>query len=263
MERALRASDHLAFDAFRSRYLEQLVAPMDDMWLAFAEMAQPHGLYRDGECVGSCALDDEQRLLRFCVAPDLQAEASDWLAYACGELQCTQLMVPTLDPGFMVPALKLAGEVQVHSLLYADGPDLAADGWPELQVAGPGDFADLVDFQVETLGAPRAFIESYVGARLERGELWRLVGDGGLHASGEVRRDAQQPGLAHLGMIVHPERRKSGLGRRLLAALVGISREQGLRPLCSTEVTNTGARRAIEAVGFEPLHRLLSLQVQA
>jgi ribosomal protein S18 acetylase RimI-like enzyme len=76
---------------------------------------------------------------------------------------------------------------------------------------------------------------------------------------GELRRDDQQPGIAHLGIVVSEEARGQGIGSRMMTSLVGRSRDEGLAPHCSTEVTNVGARRAIERAGFRATHRLLFL----
>jgi GNAT superfamily N-acetyltransferase len=262
MDRELRPAAHLEFDAFREPYLRQLTAPADDMWLAFAEMAEPHALITEGTCVGVCALDGERRLLRFCLAPEHESLAEDWLRFANLRLGVRELIVATCDPGFLAPALDLDGRVAVHSLLFTEHQPNDIDREAELHVAGPGEFDRMVDFQEEVLGAPRAFLESYVGARIERGEL-RWVGDARqVRATGELRLDDFQSEVAHLGMVVAPDQRGRRLGTRLLAALADEARAQGRRPICSTERGNGAARKAIERAGFRPNHRLLSVRVE-
>jgi GNAT superfamily N-acetyltransferase len=78
-----------------------------------------------------------------------------------------------------------------------------------------------------------------------------------LLAVGELRRDLQQDGIAQLGLIVRAEERGQGIGTRMFSSLATRSRELRLTPCCSTEITNIGARRAIERAGFRANHRVL------
>lgn len=267
MDRELRPAAHLEFDAFRGAYLRQLTAPLDDMWMAFAEMAEPHGLFSGGECVGVCALDGERRLLRFCLRPEFAGEAEGWLRSTVERLDVRELIVPSYDPGFLSPASDLGLPFEVHSLLFTEFEPIAGEGVEaldaaNLHVAGPGDFDRLVDFQEAALGAPRSFLEHYVGARIERGELRWLEAEAGVLATGEVRLDGTQAEVAHLGLIVAADRRGRGVGTRLLRTLAREALDQGWRPICSTERGNGAARQAIERVGFRSSHRLLSFHVE-
>lgn len=263
MDRELRPAAHLEFDAFREAYLRRLTAPLDDMWLAFAEMAEPSGLFEQGECVGVCAVDGDRRMLRFCLRPELASQSEDWLRFAVEGLGVTELIVPTYDPDFLAPALDLGARVSVHTLLFTECEPTEGPGVDEVRVAAPGDFDRLVAFQEAAIGAPRAFLEDYVGARIERGEL-RWVGDAArVLATGELRLDGGQAEVAHLGLIVAADARGQGLGTRLLRTLRDETLAQGRCPICSTERDNAAARKAIERAGFRARHRLLSVRVGA
>lgn len=243
----------------RAEYLDQLVAPLDDMWAAFAEGATAYALRVEEEEVGACCLDDEKQLLRFHLRPAWRHCSEALLRFVLEELGVTSLLVSTQDPGFLAPALGLGARSEPHTLLYtarvaAEVPALAG-----LVLAQLADHAQVVAFEEATLGAPRAFLEGYLRARIERGELWLHLEGRELLAVGELRRDRQQPGIAQLGVIVAVPARGRGLAARLLAGLVARSRAEGLTPVCSTEVANHAARRAIERAGFRPDHRLVRL----
>lgn len=254
---SLRPDAAPVYDDQRTAYLAQLVAPMDDMWAAFADMATPHALLVGEEVVGSCCRDEEGQLLRFYVLPRFQQHATDLLRLALKELEVERMMVCTLDPGYLCPALDVASSVEPHTLLFAPATEPEGPGLDDLDLAQPGDHQRIVDFQAEEVGAPRDFLEHYVRERLERREMLLFEEGSELLCVGELRRDRQQAGIAQLGLIVRGQERGKGIGSRMLSSLVTRSREQGLTPHCSTEVTNLGACRAIERAGFRADHRVL------
>ena len=69
---SLRADAASVYGDQRAEYLAQLVAPMDDMWAAFADTAAPHALMVGDEVAGSCSVDEKCQLLRFYVLPRFQ-----------------------------------------------------------------------------------------------------------------------------------------------------------------------------------------------
>jgi len=241
-------------------YLDGLVAPLDDMWAAFADMATPHALLVDGQVVGCCSIDEGGQLLRFHVQPRFSQHSTGLLRLVLAELEVAHMMVCTLDPNALSTALDLSASVHCHALLYGSVGEPEGDGLDELSLAVPDDLARIVDFQVEATGMPREFLEPYGSVRLERQELLLHERDGRLLCVGELRRDPRQSGVAHVGLIVHAEARGQGVGSAMLASLVSRSREAGLSPCCSTEVTNLGARRAIERAGFRAAHRVLHVE---
>lgn len=244
----------------RASYLAQLVGPLDDMWLAFADMATGHSLALDGEVVGMCCVDDERRLLRFHVEPEASDHAGRLLELVLDELGVEEMMVQTTDPGFLNAALDASDEVTADTLLFAALSEPEGPGLDGLVLAGSQDHARVVDFQEAATGMPRAFLEPYASVRLELDELLLFEEDEQLVAVGELRRDQEQPGIAHLGVIVHAERRGRGVATRMLAELVRRCRAEGLAAHCSTELTNLGARRAIERAGFQADHRVLRVK---
>ncbi len=245
------------YDEQHAAYLAQLVAPMDDMWAAFADLAAPHALLVGGEVAGCCSVDEQGQLLRFHVLPPFGERATDLLRLVLSECGVAHMMVATSDPHALSSALKLATHVEPHTLLYAHVAEPEVTALDGLAPARPADHQRIVDFQAEEIGAPRDFLEGYVRERLERRELLLLQDGEHIRCVGELRRDPQQAGVAHLGLIVHGPERGRGVGSAMLTSLVARSRADDLSPHCSTEVSNLGARRAIERAGFRAEHRLL------
>jgi GNAT superfamily N-acetyltransferase len=247
----------------RTEYLGQLVAPMDDMWISFADGAAAHALSVADELGGCCSVDAEGQLLRFYVQPRFAQHSVALLSLALEELEIRHMMVATLDPNALSTALDLARKVESHTLLYASVTEPEGPGLDNLVLAELGDHQRIVDFQAQAVGMPLAFLEPYARERLELQELVLHERDGQLLCVGELRRDQQQAGVAQLGLIVHAQERGKGIGTRMFSSLVTRSREQGLVPYCSTELTNQGARRAIERAGFRAQHRMLRVEFAA
>lgn len=257
---SLRADAASVYGDQRDEYLAQLVAPMDDMWIAFADAAAPHALMVGEEVAGSCSVDEECRLMRFYVQPRFQHHSEALLRLALKELEATCMMVYTLDPNYLSSALDVASGVEPHTLLFAPVTEPDGPGLDNLRLAALDDHQRIVDFQAEEIGMPMEFLEHYVRERLERQEMLLFEEGSQLLSVGELRRDRQQVGIAQLGLIVRGQERGKGIGSRMLSSLVTRSREQGLTPYCSTEVTNLGARRAIERAGFRAHHRVLRVE---
>ena len=258
--RELQAEDTAevaAHGALRQEHLASLVSPMDDMWLSFADQATQHWLLLEEQPVGTCAVDPAHGLLGFHVQRRFEHRAPALLRLALGSLKPLHMTVATVDPGFLSSALDVAASVEAHTLMYS----LAAEPIPErldnLQLAGEQDLEAVVEFQHGAVGAPEEFLRAYGGERIAAGELWLVGPTDQLQATGELRVDARQPGIAQLGLIVGQDQRRQGLGSRLMCSLVERSKAMGLVPHCSTEVTNLGAQRAIERAGFRSSHRIL------
>ncbi len=249
-----------AYRDHQEPYLDQLVAPLDDMWAAFADMAVPHALCLDETLVGSACVDEESRLLRFYVEPFHQKHSGAALGFVLGELSVKCMMVHTLDPNYLSTALDVAAKVESHTLLFASVTEPEVAGLDGLQQAGLDDHQRIVDFQAEQVGAPREFLNDYVLERLQRREMLLFEKDSQLVSVGEMRVDQRQQGVAHVGLIVRDQERGARIGSRMLASLVARGRELGLHPHCSTEVTNLAARRAIERAGFRANHRILRME---
>jgi GNAT superfamily N-acetyltransferase len=131
----------------------------------------------------------------------------------------------------------VAASVESHTLLFARVSEPEGPGLDDLRLAELDDHGRIVDFQVEQVGMPRDFLEGYVRERLERQEMLLFEESSQLLAVGELRRDLQQDGIAQLGLIVRAEERGQGIGTRMFSSLATRSRELGLTPCCSTEIT--------------------------
>jgi len=246
-----------SFGSLRSQYLGQMSAPMDDMWLAFADAAEQHLIFLEEDPVGLACVDDEGALLAFYVVPRHQHRAPDLLRDVLARLKVAWISVGTQDPCFHASALDVAASAEPHTLLYSQVRDPGIELEAGLELACRQDLTGIVEFQSEATGAPLEFLRAYGEARIQRNELFVVRRAGRLVATGELRQGEAQPGVAQLGFIVAQGERGRGLGSRLMGSLVRRSGGLGLGAYCSTTCANLGAQRAIERAGFSALHQLL------
>lgn len=249
-----------AYELHRPQFLSQLLAPMDDMWAAFADLGAPFSLFVGEVLAGSCSVDGEGQLLRFFVLPQFSNESLALLELTAAECGVTHMMVSTADPSYLCPALDLAADVESHTLLFAQVATIRAEPIERLVLAELADLERVIEFQVEATGMPADFLQVYTRTRIELRELWLVRTKSQIIGVGELRIDQQQAGIAHLGVIVGAPDRRKGMGAAILCSLVEQCRELGVVPYCSTEGTNIGARRAIERAGFYAQHRLLRIE---
>lgn len=258
-ELSLRADGAAAYQAQHAEHLAQLVAPMDDMWLAFADMAAAHALLVDGKVVGNCCVDDEAQLLHFYVQPEHQQHATGLLRMALREYQASCMITYSMDPCFLSAAMDVGSSVHSHSLVYGHACPPQRSGLKGLRLGELSDLEKIVTFQEKELGAPRSFLEGYVRTRLEGQEMLLHLEGQELICVGELRPSQAQPGIAHVGFVVQAERNGQGLGSALLSSLLERSQAAGWATHCSTTIGNLGAQRAIERIGFRADHRILQV----
>ena len=244
------------YEQLRAERHRTLVAPEDDMWATFADLAEPHSLTYDGRLAGRFSIDEEGRLHGFYVTDDFESEAAALLAHVVTELNVPTAMASTVDPVFLSLALD-GGSAEPVALIYHHVATSEVTESVDVRVAAGSDHAAAVAFS----RAPDSFLLPYLAQRIELGELYLVEADGEIVASGECRVDTRTAGNAHLGFVVAAAQRGQGLGARLMHTLTDLSLAQDLTPLCSTEPTNLAAQKAIRRGGFRVRHRVFGVEL--
>jgi aminoglycoside 6'-N-acetyltransferase I len=138
--------------------------------------------------------------------------------------------------------------VEVRRAVPADIQGWAAgraDLWPSLDAAGHAE--ELVAF----LDADGVFAWVAVEDRAVIGFLEAAIR---AYANGCTR----QPVLFVEGAWVREDRRRRGVGKALLDALLHFARERGFEEICTdSDIGNTGAHAAFEALGFRETERVV------
>ncbi len=251
-----------AADAYRRLGAERqrtLVAPEDDMWATFADMAEPHALTVGTQLVGRFSVDDDNQLHGFYVRDDFEEYAAELFAHVVDDMDITAAMASTVDPTFLSLSLAAGGSSQPVAVMYDHVARPVSDETVDVRPATRADHPAAVAFYRAETGSPEAFLEPFLAERIERHELYLVEADRKIAATGECRADLRAPSNAHLGLVVGSELGGRGMGSRLMHTLTEICKDQDLTPRCSTEPTNLAAQTVIRRAGFRTRHQIFKI----
>lgn len=252
-------SGRQANDQLSAAYHQTLSAPLDDMWSAFADDAEPFGIMIGDALAGCASIDPAGVLHRFFIRSEFDDRADDCFQALLDDHGVTTAIVATVDPGLLSAVLPHCGGASpvAHVYKWESAPE--GDSLPEVRQAIETDQEAAIGFMGPATGAPDPWLGGYVAERIERRELFLFEDNGQIAASGERRFDPHAPGHAHLGIVVGLQYRSQGLGSRLMNTLVERCLHETLTPLCSTGPDNHAAQALIRRAGFRQRHRIFRL----
>jgi GNAT superfamily N-acetyltransferase len=99
----------------------------------------------------------------------------------------------------------------------------------------------------------------YVEENIRAGKYYIMRKDGIFLGQGFFNPNTLTPGQVSIGMSVHPDHRRKGIGRSIILHLIDISREKGLTPICGCWYYNHNSKRTLESAGFVSKTRLLNV----
>ncbi len=248
-----------AYEQLAEERQRTLAGPEDDMWAAFADRAEPHALKLGAKLVGRFSVDPERQLHGFYISEDFEAMAAELLARVVDEMNISAAMASTVDPKFLSLSLAAGGVAQPVALMYEHTGRTESDETVDVRLAASTDHSAAVGFYQAENGSSEPFLTPFVAERINHHELYVVEARGKIVATGECRADNRAPGNAHLGLVVGSELRNQGIGSRLMHTLTEICREQDMTPLCSTEPSNTAAKRVIRRAGYRSRHQVFKI----
>lgn len=266
-----KITDLSALATLKQQYFSRTSAPLDGMWqFGFIPIAEHFAFVEKQHIVGYCCVNEESYMLQFYLSPSAKTNAKD-LFTLIAQQNSSEIgpvkgaFVSTAEPAYLSLCLDNSSSVSVNSFMYQQAKHAAksSDDAIELQLATKMMHKSLVDFAVETIGAPTQWLSDYYGNLISRKELWYYQKDQQVLATGECRtNDQYQTNTADLGMIVAKAYRGKGIAREVLKFLVSKSTQKGLLPICSTESINISAQKAIANAGLESNHRIIKVDFE-
>lgn len=249
---------------WRDNYLRTLVAPMDGMWesavIAYASFweIQDHGQH-----AGHFCLDATHTLLRFHLVESYQARAQEIFAWLLSTCNIQHAIASTLEPFYFSLCLDVQKSLTLHSHLFRASQPIRQAHHPIpglFRKAHLSEMHDLLRFYQANTEGPGDWIEAFLRAHLKREELFLLLDEGALVATGECIPSSSQHPYADLGMVVAQSHRGRGLASAMLLYLKEHCSKAGWKPICSCEATNLASQKAIQKAGFISNHRTVRIQ---
>ncbi len=245
----------------KQAWLQSLHNAQDGMWETFRDQAE-HWAIKDGQIlVGYACIDNDHQLIQFYLSPSYHSNGAaifqDFIQTAAIETG----IVGTNNPIYLSLALNFVKNIRVHTYLFRDSAPVSI---PEkegiLHLAQLADLDKIVEFYVHSIGAPKPWLNNYVGNRIQDGELFYFENHNTIIGTCEVRKSPTNPIVADIGMAIAPEFRKQGYGTYLLHQAKLIAQGLGKEPICSCEKENLGSFKSISNSGFISLSQLLEIE---
>ncbi|PHR91642.1 MAG: GNAT family N-acetyltransferase [Robiginitomaculum sp.] len=244
----------------KHQYLNSLDAPLDGMWESFVGGGKHWMIVETAgrsEPIGYCVLNDEQKVLQF-FTQDLR-DGPPAFEQMCAQLAPSGAFVATQQAAYLSYCLDHKRSLTVNTLLYREDVHPVGLSGLELRVVTEGEFEAAVEFGIAVLGCDLGWLQGYYKDHIAKQQLFGVWKDGSLIATGECRISETQKPYADVGMMVTEKHRGQGLATDILRSLRHMCKARGLQAICSTEVENVAAQKAITNAGFVSEHRILEI----
>lgn len=262
MDYTFRKTELSALKNMKQAHMSHLSAPQDGMWESFVEMADHYAILCAGDVIGYCVINGEQQLLQFYVRPEQDARPA--FRRTVTELAVTGAYAATGAPSYLSVCMDMQKSVSVNTIQYCCEEDslpaaasFAIDAHFRRLTAG--ELPVVAAFGARAIGADPGWLTAYFSHLIDRAELFGLWQNDRLIATGECRVSESQKPHADVGMMVSEDHRKQGLATHILRYLRRHCHHEGLRAICSTEVGNIAAQKAIERAGFVSDNRIFHI----
>ena len=251
----------------KKAYFEEATVPLDGMWhFGFVAGAPHFGFYIQDKLVGFCCINDDKYLLQYFVNPEFRNFSNDIFAAIVNNKNTTigtvaGAFVSTAELYYQSLCMDNAASIKVNALMCQHQNAFSNFDSLEMIPAAQNELESYVRFAVDSIGAPEQWLIQYYGNLIDRQELFGYWQNDELIAAGECRLfDEYQTEYAEVGMIIAKSERGKGLARKVLKFLIKHADSKNLKAICSTEIDNIAAQKAIVSAGFRSEHRIVQYE---
>ena len=242
-------------------WLKSLTAPQDDMWEAFMNYAQHWEIKFQDQQIGYACINDENCLLQFFLLPNWLQDGISIIQQFIHQQNIQKAMIGTNNPICLSLNMQMQKSVKVHTYLFSDFINIEPNERKEKpRQALSEDLENAIDFCHISMGAPKEWLNGYVGDLIEREELFVFEDIHEIIGTFEVRKSDSNSKVANIGMVVSPKHRRKGLGTYLLGQAKKKAIEWNLEPICSCEKDNMGSLKSIHKNGFRSIYQMLLVE---
>lgn len=263
-----RVTEMEQLSALKSEYLRGTSAALDGMWLCgFLPASAHYEIRANSSLVGYLCINDDDYLLQFY---SREIEDSDGSSLLGEVLAGKYAALPAISGAFVSTAesewLSLCFDhfdtFNVNAIMYQLSTGFSPvksdhSNW-SLHPVESRQLTEAVTFALSAMEAPKDWLVPYFTNLIQRQELFGCWLDGELIGTGENRKfDDVQQGYTELGMVVGKPQRGKGLATWIMRQLIHQAVDSGFKPICSTEINNIAAQKAITRAGFVSRNRII------
>ena len=245
----------------QSSCLKSLTAPEDSMWQSFTRHANQWEISSDQNLIGYASVDGENQLLQFYIEPQWLDHGPVALQQFIELQQIKSAMVCTNNPMFLSLSMHFQKKVSVHTYLFEDVHESKVSSQHgTLRLVLDADLSRVVEFYHQSIGAPKEWLNGYLGNHISRGEIFVLEDEDEILGACEVRSSDSYPSVADVGMVVSANHRRKGIGAFLLGKAKELAYDANRKPICSCEKDNLGSLKSIQKNGFRSVNQMLLME---
>ena len=244
--------------ALKKDWIEGLTCPQDGMWESFRNSAKNWGILYDDKLIGYASIGEGNQLLQFYIQPKHLMKGQVVFEEFLKTMNIKSGIVGTNNLGYLSVALHFVKELKVDSYLFRSYYEVDIEEKEGLlHECRIKDLDRIVNFCHDSMGAPKGWLNTYIGDLIKKREIFFLENRGEVIGTCEIRKSISAPAYADIGMVVSPAYRRQGYGTYLLHRAKRKAIEWGKIPICSCEKDNLGSMKSISNCGFVSMYQLL------
>ena len=230
-------------------YLQTLTDVVDDFWEGHILAADVHVIHEDDKPIGCFTIHNKEKITMFYIRPAYIKFTQDIFIRILTDFQVKTAFVATCDLLFLNLCIDFHIRIEMQAYFFKCGSmAVRPPEYPSelLAVAVPGDETDILD-------------KEGVAENIALGKYYVMRENGIFLGQGFFNRLNLNPSAASIGMSVHPDFRRKGVGRSIIMHLANICHEKGIAPCCGCWYYNHSSKATLESAGFTAQTRLLNV----
>ena len=230
-------------------YIQSLTSVVDDFWEEHILTADIYLIQKEEKTVGCFAIHNKDKITMFYIQHEYVRMAQDVFKRILSDFCVQTAFVTTCDLLFLNLCLDSHKKIELQAYFFKHSGNIVRSqeySRDLLKLAIPSDEADILD-------------NENVAENIALGKYYVMRENGIFLGQGFFNMLTFMPGIASIGMSVHPDFRRKGVGRSIIMHLADICREKGVTPYCGCWYYNHNSKATLESAGFVAQTRLLNV----
>jgi len=230
-------------------YLQTLTGVVDDFWEEHILTADVYAIREDEKPIGCFTIHSNEKITMFYVRPAYIRIAQDIFKRILSDFNVQTAFVATCDLLFLNLCMDFHKRIEMQAYFFKYGSmAVRPPEYPSelLAVAVPCDETDILD-------------KEGVAENIALGKYYVMREKGIFLGQGFFNKNNLNPNAASIGMSVHPDFRRKGVGRSIIMHLANICHKKGITPYCGCWYYNHNSKATLESAGFITQTRLLNV----